>query len=181
MMIIVPMAGRGKRFIKAGYKMPKPLIDVCGKPMIERVLECLPYSNYVFIALKEQLDKGLRKSLKGQIVEINKVTEGAACTVLLAEHLITDYELIIINCDQILNFNFDEFIKYARKFDGCIITFKSTDPSHSYSRVVKGKVVEVAEKKVISNNKKIGLDYMIHASSLLRNIRRYPLQINHHV
>ena len=162
------MAGKGSRFIEAGYTKPKPLIDVMGKSMIERVLECVPDDNRVFLILKEHLTEELRRILRGKIIEVDKLTEGAVCTVLLAEHLITDEELIILNCDQILNFDYDKFINYARTLDGCIMTFQSTEPSHSYSRVVDGRVVEVAEKKVISDKATAGLYYFRKGSDFVK-------------
>ena len=61
MNIVIPMAGAGSRFVKAGYKDPKPFIDIDGKTMIERVLDNLQYPNarYILIARKEHLESRL--------------------------------------------------------------------------------------------------------------------------
>jgi len=167
MIIIIPMAGQGKRFIEAGYTLPKPLIDVCGKPMIRWAINSLPAkANYIFIVLKEQIEQ-LKPYLKGKILAIDKVTEGAACTVLLVERFITNDELIISNCDQYLNFGWNKFITYARKYDGCLITFNSTNPHHSYARVVENRVVQVAEKIVISDHASVGLYYFKHGKDFV--------------
>ena len=60
--IVVPMAGRGYRFVEQGYTDPKPFIDVNGKPMIQRVIENLNIefdSNYEFVivCLQEEYDR----------------------------------------------------------------------------------------------------------------------------
>ena len=161
------MAGRGQRFKDAGYKEPKPLIDVCGQPMIQRVLSSLDSkANYIFIVLKENIDQ-LKPYLKGKIIEVSETTEGAACTALLAEKLITDDELIIANGDQYLNFDWNEFISNARKYDGCIMTFNSTNPHHSYAKAINGRVVEVAEKVVISDRASVGIYYFKHGKEFI--------------
>ena len=149
MNILIPMAGRGKRFKEAGYKKPKPLIDVAGEPMIKRVLESLKSKreiNFIFVVLKEHLKAGLSEYLKGTIIELDKVTKGTTCTTLLAEkHIDNNKELLIVNCDQYLEWKLDDFLDYAENSDGCLVVFNSTDPSHSYAKVKNEKVVKVAE------------------------------------
>jgi len=97
MKILIPMAGEGSRFAKEGYTFPKPLIDVCGKPMIQKVVENLDFdSEYIFLVRSEHLEKyeGLRDTLyritnnKTKIVVVDSLTEGAACTALLAKKYI---------------------------------------------------------------------------------------------
>ena len=184
--VLIPMAGAGSRFVDQGYKLPKPLIDVCGQPMVQRVIESLKSDkvdiNFIFIALQEHLEDGLEEYLKnkGDIVVVENMTEGAPCTVLLAEKLINnDHELVIANCDQLLQWDFSSFITYSRSFDGCLVTFNSTNPHHSYVRLVKGEVTEVAEKIVISDKASAGIyyfrkgsDYVSGANQMIKkNIR----------
>ena len=164
--ILIPMAGKGQRFVAAGYSTPKPLIDVCGVPMIKRVIDSLKAPAYdirfIFVALQEHLDSGLETYLKkhGTTVPLNCTTEGAVCTALLAmKHINDDDELVIANCDQYLEWNFGEFIDTARKYDGCLAVFNSTNPHHSYALVKKNKVVQVAEKVVISDKACAGIYY----------------------
>ena len=97
MKILIPMAGEGSRFAKEGYTFPKPLIEVDGKPMIQAVVENLDFdADYVFLVRKEHLEKytGLRETLnritnnRTTIVEVDSLTEGAACTTLLAKEYI---------------------------------------------------------------------------------------------
>ena len=142
--IIIPMAGRGKRFVEMGYDKPKPMIDVCGVPMIKRVIDSLTSKkvkcNFIFIALQEHLDNGLSKYLEnyGTIIPLKVVTEGAACTTLMALNQINNnIPLVIANCDQYLSWDFDNFIHEASSADGCIVVFNSTNPHHSYAKVKK--------------------------------------------
>ena len=115
MKILIPMAGEGSRFAKEGYTFPKPLIDVSGKPMIQVVTENLDFdATYIFLVRKQHLEKysGLRTTLdritngKFKVVEVDGLTEGAACTTLLAKHLIdNDDELLIANSDQVIEYS----------------------------------------------------------------------------
>jgi dTDP-glucose pyrophosphorylase len=180
--IVIPMAGRGSRFQDAGYAFPKPLIDVNGKTMIEVVVNNLrpsvPY-RFIFICQKEHYDTyDLYNILKNatrdkfEIVKINGVTEGAACTVLTAaQYIDNDDDLIIANSDQYISTNFDEFIQEARasEKDGVIMTFKSSHPKWSYARVDKDdSVTEVAEKRVISDKATVGIYYFKHGSDFVK-------------
>ena len=96
--VVIPMAGAGSRFSKAGYKKPKPLIDVGQKTMIEIVIEnVMPDTphRFVFICQKQHLkDYPLAESLKRksptcEIVDTDGLTEGAACTVCWQRHTST--------------------------------------------------------------------------------------------
>jgi len=174
--VVIPMAGTGSRFKEQGYELPKPLIDVCGKPMIERVINSLDTeyldTNFIFLALKEHLDMGLDEYLngRGDVVVVDKLTEGAACTVLLAEHLIdNDDDLVIANCDQYLQWDFADYIRFAKSFDGCLVTFNSTNPHHSYVRCKKGVVTDVAEKIVISDKASAGIYYFKKGSDYVHS------------
>ena len=121
--IVIPMAGHGSRFSKAGYVDPKPLIPVLGKPMIELVIDNLKPScehRFIFICQTEHLHNYPLRSLleaKAQgchIIEVSAVTEGAACTVLLAKHYIDNADqLMIANCDQYINVNINQYLAYS--------------------------------------------------------------------
>jgi HAD superfamily hydrolase (TIGR01509 family) len=166
--IVIPMAGEGSRFKKAGYTFPKPLIEVWQKPMIQLVIESLGLKgNYIFLVRKEHLEKYNLKSLLNviapgcKIVTVDQFTQGAACTVLLAKNYINnDKPLIISNCDQFIQWNTSEIMYHfsSKKIDGGILTFKNMHPKWSYAKVNKfNKVIEVAEKKVISDNATVGV------------------------
>ena len=170
MNIVIPMAGGGTRFAKAGYVLPKPLIDVNGKPMIQRVVENLDFgisAKYTFIVQRDHYDRfdlGRRLDRLAHdcnIICIDGVTEGAALTVLLARHIINnDQPLVIANSDQLMEWDNRLFLQLAREYDGVIFTFLSESPKHSYAKIDKeGVVTEVAEKIVISPNATVGVYY----------------------
>lgn len=164
MKILIPMAGEGSRFVKEGYTFPKPLIDVCGKPMIQKVVENLNFdAEFIFLVRKEHLIKykGLETTLyqitdgKMNIVEVDKLTEGAACTALLAKKYINhDDDLLIANSDQIIEYSKNNFnyLKKLTSVDGMVFCFNAVHPKWSFVRLnFEGFVVEVAEKNPISD------------------------------
>jgi NDP-sugar pyrophosphorylase family protein len=180
MNVIIPMAGRGKRFEDAGYSFPKPLIDVNGKPMIQIIIENLNLTaKHIFICQKEHVEKfaihDLMNLLKpnSEIISIDKITQGAAETVLLAKDLINnDDELIIANSDQWIDWNNQHFLSFMRKkeADGGIVTFISTHPKWSYVKIndKDGIVEEVAEKRPISNIATVGIYYYKHGKDFVK-------------
>lgn len=124
----------------------------------------------MFICQKEHYTKyDLHNVLKNatsnnfNVVPIMGKTAGAACTVLCGiEHINNDNELIIANSDQVIDFDIEDFIDVARskKSDGLIMTFESNHPKWSYARVnSEGRVLETAEKKVISRDATAGIYY----------------------
>ena len=164
--IVIPMAGKGQRFVESGYDKPKPLIDVCGAPMIKRVIDSLTLKNseynFIFIALQEHLDDGLKEYLEkyGTIIPLNVVTEGAASTTLMAmKQINNDYPLVIANCHQYLEWDFDDFIEKSEQYEGSLVVFNSTNPHHSYTLVKQKNLVQVAEKIVISDKACAGIYY----------------------
>jgi NDP-sugar pyrophosphorylase family protein len=164
------MAGRGKRFADAGYQLPKPIIPVHGRPMTEIVLANLrpdqPH-RFIFLILREHADSfGFDKHLLSwapgsKIRYVEKVTEGPACTVLLARDLIdSDSPLMIANCDQWVDVKIEDYLATLdrEKADGLIMTMWADDPKWSFVRFNEsGKVVEVIEKKVVSNEATVGI------------------------
>lgn len=179
MNVIIPMAGYGSRFSKAGYTFPKPLIEVHGKPMIQVVVDNLRVdANYIFIVQKEHREKYNLDSMLSllapgcKIVDVEKVTEGAACTVLLAKDYIdNDESLVIANSDQFVEWNsLDFFYKMnEQNLDGGIVTFRSTHPKWSYAKLDKDNYVEeVAEKKTISDIATVGIYYWKKGSDFVK-------------
>lgn len=188
--VLIPMAGEGSRFQAQGYSFPKPLIDVKGKPMIQVVVENLNIdAHFIFIVQKTHYEKYNLKYLLNlvasdcDIVQVDGVTEGAACTALLAKDFIDNQNpLLIANSDQFIEWNSNEvlygFLNSSN--DAGIITFESIHPKWSYVRLGEdGYVSEVAEKKPISNNAtagiyywKKGADFIKYAEQMIRkNIR----------
>ncbi len=177
--VLIPMAGAGSRFTQAGYTFPKPLIEVRGKPMIQVVVENLNIeANYIFLVQKEHYDKYNLKYLLNliapdcKIVQVDGITEGAACTTLLAkEHIDNDAPLVMANSDQFVEWNSNEcmYAFSADSIDGGILTFKATHPKWSYAKLDEhGFVSEVAEKKVISDQATVGIYYWRHGSDYVK-------------
>ncbi len=169
--IVVPMAGRGSRFANAGYTIPKPLIPVGGKPMIQWVIENVRPAQphrFIFICLAEHLvtypevPATLRRLCPGcEIVEVAQVTEGAACTVLLARAFIdNDEPLMIANADQYVRLPIDDYLATMEReqADGLTMTFWADHPKWSYCRMKPdGTVAAVVEKQVVSNEATVGI------------------------
>lgn len=168
--VLIPMAGAGKRFSEAGFKLPKPLIDVNGKPMIQRVIENLNIdANFIFVVQKEHYEKFNLQSYLNlmapgcKVILTDGVTDGAACTTLLAKEFINnDKHLLIANSDQLVEWDSCDFMysMIYNNLDGGILTFKDNKPKWSYAKSDKnGYVSQVAEKKVISEDATVGIYY----------------------
>ncbi len=179
--IVLPVAGRGSRFLKSGFTLPKPMIPVHGMPMLRWVVANLrprqPH-RFVFLALEEHLEQsGLRDLIESiapgsRVIPVQNVTEGAACTVLLARDFIdTDDALMIANTDQYVDITIDEYLDAfdASGLDGYIMTFRADDPKWSYARLGEdGCVLEVVEKRVVSNHATVGIYNFLHGSDFVR-------------
>lgn len=194
--IVIPMAGNGSRFANVGYKDPKPLIPVFGDPMISWVVKNLGVSaNYTFLIRKdfEHARNYLETLVPGcNVISIDQVTEGAACTVLLAkEYMDNNNPLVIINSDQYIEFEgcetaFQFIFDFLYKpdevpLDGKISTFDGEGhPKWSYAKLgYDGLVTEVREKDPFSPHATTGLymwkrgsDFVKYANQMIsKNIR----------
>lgn len=181
MIVVIPAAGLGSRFSKAGFSFPKPLVEINGKPMIQCVVENLGFTDakHVFLIQREHLQKYSIDAMLQTIspgcviVPVDGLTEGAACTVLLArEHIDTDEELIIANSDQLIDFqreNFDALRRHTEA-EAIIFTFKASHPKWSFVRLdERGAVVQVAEKQPLpGNNATCGVYYTCSGRDFVR-------------
>lgn len=165
--ILIPMAGAGSRFEQVGYSFPKPLIGIHNKPMIQVVVENLNIdANYIYVVQKKHREKYNLDTLLNlitpncKIVEVDGITEGAACTALLAkEYINNNLPLFLANSDQFVEWDSNEFMYKMQETncDGGIVTFESTHPKWSFVKINElGLVTEVAEKNPISNNATVG-------------------------
>ena len=168
--IVIPMAGRGSRFQKAGFTLPKPLIPVHGQPMIRLVIQNLRPDcdhRFIFLCLEEhvktyKVDQSLRAwSPNCEIVLVDAVTEGAACTVLLAKDFINnDDALMIANSDQWVYLDINDYLKFMEtsSVDGLIMTMTADDPKWSFVRFnEQSEICEVVEKEVVSDEATVGI------------------------
>ena len=177
--VLIPMAGAGSRFEAAGYTFPKPLIEVRNKPMIQVVVENLNIdANYIYVVQKSHrnkynLDTLLNLLTPGcKIVEVDGITEGAACTALLAkEYINNDNPLFFANSDQFVEWDSNEFMYKMQETDadGGIVTFNATHPKWSFAKVdEQGLVTEVAEKNPISDIATVGYYYWKYGSDFVK-------------
>lgn len=170
------MAGFGSRF--KDFLDPKPFIEIQGKRMIERVIDNLnPINSDIekrfilvcrrehYIKYKDIIDN--LKATKIEILLVDFVPSGTLCSVINAIDLInTNEEIVIANSDQIIDDSIDDFIKFSRKYDGCLMTFSDNDPKWSYVSIDENNMVNsVVEKKVVSNFANVGIFYFKRGDS----------------
>lgn len=189
MNIVIPMAGKGSRFAQVGYTFPKPLIPVNklnGKPMIQVAVENInTEARYIYIVQKEHYEKYHLKTLLNlitpncEIIQVDGVTEGAACTVLLAEQFINnDSQLFIANSDQFVEWDSNQFFYSMQgdSVDAGLATFESSHPKWSFAKLDKdGFVCEVAEKNPISNIASVGFYWYKHGKDFVSGAKKMIL------
>jgi len=189
--ILIPMSGRGQRFVDMGYKLPKPFIDVNGVPMVERVIgnfvdnfKSYPARLFFIFVIRQDMftpdlmeiwkDILLKMRIEYTIIEEDPNIQGAASTCLKAKHLINnDSPLIIGDCDH-LTLDHDWltnslFFFNKNKSDGGIYTFyvDKDIPKWSYSDIKGKRIVQVAEKNPISSAANTGRYYFRKGSSFV--------------
>ena len=166
--ILVPMAGLGSRFIKEGFKVPKQIINIKDKHLIDISLDCLNYKdcNLIFVLRDEHvynhhMDELLMKKFGDDIsiVVLDRLTDGSVCSCLYAEELINnDAPLVIHTLDIEFRPVFDPHVMETLDADGLILTFKSNSTNYSYAQLDKdGNVTRTEEKKAISPNACVGI------------------------
>ncbi len=169
MQVIVPMAGRGDRFLRAGYKDIKPLIVVDGRPIVEHVTNLFPgEKDFLFICANDHLENTkVKRELKriapaGQIVGIAPHKLGPVHTALEGADYIRDEAPVALTyCDYSLYWNYDSFLRYVEKTDcdGCIISYKGFHPHslgpnlYGYLRMDGDRVLEIREKGCFTDDK----------------------------
>ncbi len=177
--VLIPMAGRGSRFIDAGYREPKPLIPIHGRPMIEVVTENLRPAQphrFIFVCQQSHIDDyGLGERLQQiapgcVIIPITEITEGAACTVLLARKYIDNGDpLVIANCDQYVDIDINDFYAACVGYDGVIMTMWGDHVKWSFIAYDNaGNISGVVEKQVVSNDATVGIYYYRRGADFVR-------------
>ena len=184
------MAGLGSRFIKEGFKVPKQIINIKDKHLIDISLDCLDYKdcNLIFVLRDEHvynhhMDELLKKKFGDDItiVVLDQLTDGSVCSCLFAEEYIdNDAPLVIHTLDIEFRPVFDPHIIETLDADGLILTFKSNSINYSYAQLdSEGIVTKTAEKKAISPNACVGIygfkkgsDFCKYAKEMIsRNLR----------
>lgn len=168
MISLVPMAGAGARFVQAGYRVPKPFIFVLGLPMFVTAIKSFPRADKIVFVVQDVFLRKYRfdqvaKSYfqNSEIVSTKGITEGQACTCLLAKDSIDKTEaLLISSIDYVLAY--DEYklsiMTGDQTTDVIIFTFQAgsipikNPEAFAYCRVIEDRVVEVVEKCTISDD-----------------------------
>jgi dTDP-glucose pyrophosphorylase len=176
------MAGRGARFREAGWTVPKPLIDVAGEPMYSWALKGLPLdlATRVIVIVSAELEKDSR--FRADLVQryghfplevraTPAVTEGQACTVLLARELIDDSTpLLVYNSDTYQRSRMLNDLICDPNVDGALSVFKAPGDRWSFVRVdEQGRALETAEKNRISEWASTGLYYFARGRDFVIN------------
>ncbi|MDN5556863.1 MAG: glycosyltransferase family 2 protein [Acinetobacter sp.] len=183
--IVIPMAGAGSRFAKAGYIHPKPLIKVHNEPMIKLVIDNLKPNQahrFIFICQAEHVkkyslvEKITQWAPSSVIIEIDGLTEGAACTVLAAKEFINNLDpLMIANSAQYIDTSIDDYLHHmtVKKLDGLIMTMKATDPKWSFVGLNEDNFAsKVVEKQVISDEATVGIYNFAHGQDFVESAEK---------
>ncbi len=167
--ILVPMAGLGKRFADQNYILPKQLLAIKGKHLLDISLESLIFENedqLIFIIRKEtnlefnigEIIKNKYDSNKVIIIEIEEQTRGSVESCLKAKDIINNETPLIIHTLDVQFFPKIQTSHLIHQGDGHILTFKSNSENYSYvQKDLSGKVIKTAEKQVVSNDACVGV------------------------
>lgn len=187
--VIVPMAGRGERFVKAGYDIPKPFIPVRGKPMIQLAVENLNLLDcpHIFIMQKKHYviyGKFMKSFMpKGsEIVLIDEITNGPVCSCLKAEKFIdNDTPLLYANCDQylkdwgVLKYDSQRYLDEADGADGCLLCTRARNLWGSFATVDQSGYINMAVEKIMPDQTDIsstGIYLWSKGSDFVRNAKQ---------
>ena len=168
MIVIIPIGGVGKRFKDNGYRKPKALINLYGKPIISYLLDNLNLTNvdYIYIPynkeyVKYRFEDFLRKSypkivFKFYVIENN--TRGAAETIDIALDNLDEKRNIPILCLDSDNWYKTDVITQWNG-DNCVFSFEdfNSKPIYSYLKLNNNnEIIDIKEKDKISNNASTG-------------------------
>jgi len=168
MKLVLPMAGNGQRFFDEGYHVPKPIIDIKGKPMFQHVVENIGLTDDIICVVRKDhvvdynIDSHIRTLYPdAEIKVLDQETEGAACTVMEAVQSLKDQPFLVANCDQIMTWDKTGYNENSKQYPGGMIhTFIPNHqiPKHSYVKLDEdGKLLELKEKEIISNIATVGV------------------------
>jgi NDP-sugar pyrophosphorylase family protein len=186
--LVIPMAGKGSRFSAGGFKSPKPLIQIYGKPMffwaIQSIRNFVHLESLRIVVLEEHIIKYkidkiiLQLYPKALIISLPEVTEGAVITSLKGVENIEDDKPVVFNdCDHY--FSSKDFYTYCKQdnrkeVDGMLMTFKSSSPNYSYiERDSNKRIIGTVEKKVVSNDAICGCYYFSNKATFENAAKAY--------
>ena len=191
---VMPMAGKGSRFSKDGFVLPKPLLEIYGMPFFywatRSISKFIELSSINFVVLQEHIekfsiDKVIKKFFpKARIIALPKVTEGAVITSMKGiEEINDDLPIIFNDCDHLFKSEkFNEFcnLKYDSTIDGILLTFEANEPKYSFiKKDSNGNVIRTIEKEVISNEAICGCYYFKNKDVFLKSADKYLINCNY--
>ena len=171
MQIVIPMSGFGERFRRAGYEVPKPLIEVEGKPIIAHVIEMFPEeTDFIFICNNDHLSAqefNLKQILNklcptGKVIGINAHKLGPIHAVnQISEHLSLHEPIIVNYCDFTCYWDWKDFKNFVKSSNciGAIPAYKGFHPhtlgstNYAYMMESNGVVSDIQEKKPYTSNR----------------------------
>jgi len=189
--VIMPMAGEGSRFVRQGYRIPKPLVQVEGKPLFVRAIQSVDgiesERHYSLIVRQEHIcEYGIDAEIvrdipDSRVLSVTQTTRGAVETCLLAQEDIADDDaVLLLDCD--LEFYSAAFNSAIREIltrpatvadGGVLLSFDADNPRYSYALTDgDGRVIRTAEKKVISNDALAGAYFFSTGRSFLASATR---------
>lgn len=183
--VVIPMAGRGQRFADRGFMQPKPFIRVEGEPLVNHATRFIRQYDgdyrMIYLVQKDHLGfmQGLATKDGDQIIILDGVTDGAACTVMKAAGSIASIDPVLIaNCDCVSEIDITDFVSVAKEegLTGLIGTFDASDPRFGYVRTRDGLADLVAEKDPISDQATTGLHYFRTGYHLIDAITSMQMQ-----
>lgn len=165
--LIMPMGGAGSRFYRNGYMMPKPLIEIAGKPFLywatKSIEKYVDVADIIFVVLNQhirdfQIDKVILSyfpDAKIEAVDFEEVKSGPVMTCLAGlKHIDDDLPILFNDCDHMFCCTpFNEMVKAGWDADGTLLTFEADTPQFSYVQYDDGgNICGTIEKQVVSNH-----------------------------
>lgn len=186
--LVMPMGGGGTRFNDKGFNLPKPLIELQGKPFFywatQSIAKFVGVEDIIFVVLQEHIDRfEIRKKIHcyypdAKIQVIPQMLNGAVLTCCEGIKTIHDDHPILFNdCDHA--FICKKFYSFAENAifeqpDGALLTFNSHNPNFSYVRFGKhGEVIGTIEKSVASNEAICGAYYFRNKDIFMTAVNSY--------
>ena len=178
--LIMPMGGAGSRFFKNGFVMPKPLIEINGKPFLywatRSIEKYVELADITFVVLKQHIaefniDKVISKyfpQAKIEAVDFEEVKSGPVMTCLAGlKNIQDDCPILFNDCDHMFACNaFAENMNSGSwDYDGALLTFNSDQSQFSYIEYNNDRIVGTVEKKVVSNQAICGA-YMVRNAKM---------------
>ena len=178
--IIISIAGPSDVINVKGTPILKHLIDINGEPFLNIFIKNLNIDgNYIFIIQKKYNELFNLKTIitsivpKSKIVEIDGFKNGSASTLFELKNVISlESPVLFVNSDFTMDWNSSLFIKFIQdsKCDSCLVTYTSNSPKHAYCLVKDDVVINVIEKKVISDIAIVGVYYWLTGKILMDSI-----------